>query len=92
MSYGADLSEPTRIAANYVGRILKGDKPADLSVQQATKMELVVNLRTAKALGLEVPTCSCAPTRVIEGAASSLRGSEARRFGRSQCTHSRGDR
>jgi putative ABC transport system substrate-binding protein len=56
MSYGASLVEAHRITGNYAARILKGDKPADLPIQQATKIELSVNLKTAKALGIEVPT------------------------------------
>ena len=55
ISYGADTADQYRLAAGYVDRILKGDKPADLLVQAPTKYELVVNLKTAKALGLEVP-------------------------------------
>jgi putative ABC transport system substrate-binding protein len=55
ISYAPDTVDPSRQAAGYVDRILKGEKPADLPVQSATKYELVVNLKTAKALGLTVP-------------------------------------
>jgi putative ABC transport system substrate-binding protein len=55
LSYGSDLVDSFRRAATYVDRILRGAKPADLPVQAPTKYELIINLKTAKALGLSIP-------------------------------------
>ena len=67
ISYGADPDEPFRQVPAYVNRILRGERPGDLPVQAPTKFELVVNLKTAKALGLTVPlTLQTAADQVIE--------------------------
>jgi hypothetical protein len=59
LSYGANVADISRRAARYAGRILEGAKPADLPVEQATAVELVITMRTAKALGLTIPRRCC---------------------------------
>ena len=68
MSYGASSADQFRMTGVYTGRVLKGEKPADMPVQRASKFDLVINLQTAKILGIDIPTSLLASAdEVIEG-------------------------
>jgi putative tryptophan/tyrosine transport system substrate-binding protein len=92
MSYRPNFYDSIRLTGNYAGRVLKGERPADLPVQQASRIDMVLNLKTAKALGLAVPlSILLRADEVIEWSGGiSLQGSQARPCGRSWRGHSNG--